>query len=108
MTEIQLAEALARVAHARQRDKAGRPYIEHVARVVAEVEGDDAKVVAWLHDVVEDCPWFTDHQDDMLREIGFKEANVQRVLRLTRGWAISKRPEDYSHYIDDVAPTVLL
>ncbi|WP_267473061.1 HD domain-containing protein [Stenotrophomonas rhizophila] len=50
---------MARRAHASQRDKAGRPYIGHVARVAARVEGDaDAQAVAWLHDVVEDCPEF--------------------------------------------------
>lgn len=35
---------------------AGRPYIEHVERVVAQVQTDDEKAVAWLHDVLEDTP----------------------------------------------------
>ncbi|MEA4922122.1 MAG: GTP pyrophosphokinase [Eubacteriaceae bacterium] len=36
-------------------DKAGRPYIEHVARVADGVKGNkDAETAAWLHDVVED------------------------------------------------------
>lgn len=51
------ARWLAQEAHAGQVDKAGRPYIEHVARVAAAVEGDaKAEAVAWLHDVLEDCP----------------------------------------------------
>lgn len=51
------AWSLALKAHAGQVDKAGRPYIEHVARVALAVEGDDeAEAVAWLHDVLEDCP----------------------------------------------------
>ena len=34
-------------------------HIGHVARVAAAVCGDDdAEVVAWLHDVAEDCPAF--------------------------------------------------
>ncbi|WP_425097957.1 HD domain-containing protein [Tropicibacter sp. S64] len=49
---------LALTAHAGQVDKAGAPYIGHVARVAARVpEGphaDTARVVALLHDVVED------------------------------------------------------
>lgn len=58
------AEALARHAHASQIDKAGHPYIGHVARVVARVRGDtDAEAVAWLHDVVEDCPGFAAEVD---------------------------------------------
>lgn len=58
------AEALARRAHASQTDKAGQPYIGHVARVAAGVRGDaDAEAVAWLHDVVEDCPGFAAEVD---------------------------------------------
>ncbi|MGW5615381.1 HD domain-containing protein [Streptomyces sp. NPDC003877] len=51
-------EATARAAHAGQRDKAGRPYEEHL-RAVAEgvrARGGDAEQIAaaWLHDAVED------------------------------------------------------
>lgn len=53
---VKRAKDLAYRAHEGQVDKAGRPYIEHVARVAAAV-GDDplAEAVAWLHDVSEDC-----------------------------------------------------
>ncbi|CAH0228545.1 phosphohydrolase [Stenotrophomonas indicatrix] len=55
------ARTLAMEAHAGQVDKAGHPYIGHVGRVAAAVRGDDeAEVVAWLHDVVEDCPAFAE------------------------------------------------
>ena len=54
-SQSQLAEAIARAAHAGQTDRAGRPYIEHVERVAAGVEPADA-AVAWLHDVLEDTP----------------------------------------------------
>lgn len=55
---VQLARDLAHRAHAGQVDKAGRPYIEHVARVAAAVSDDpEAEAVAWLHDVIEDQPW---------------------------------------------------
>jgi (p)ppGpp synthase/HD superfamily hydrolase len=54
-SELQLAERIARKAHAGQMDTVtGADYITHVERVVALVEGDEAKAVAWLHDVVED------------------------------------------------------
>jgi (p)ppGpp synthase/HD superfamily hydrolase len=56
---VERAKALAYRAHAGQVDKAGRPYIEHVARVAAAVDNDsEAEAVAWLHDVMEDCPKF--------------------------------------------------
>ncbi len=38
--------------HAGQRDRAGEPLIEHVARVAASVP-PDTRSVAWLHDVLE-------------------------------------------------------
>lgn len=57
MNWLQHARDIARRAHADQVDKAGRPYIEHVARVAAAVSDDpEAEAVAWLHDVVEDAP----------------------------------------------------
>lgn len=53
---IDRARRLACEAHAGQRDKAGEAYILHVARVAEAVRGhQDAEVVAWLHDVMEDC-----------------------------------------------------
>lgn len=54
--ELFAAEKLARLAHKDQTDKQGKPYIEHVERVVARLDDPEAKVVAWLHDVVEDTP----------------------------------------------------
>lgn len=51
-------EAIARKAHAGQRDKAGRPYTEHLAAVAEGVRlrgGSDEQIsAAWLHDAVED------------------------------------------------------
>lgn len=53
---VSRAKALAHRAHAGQVDKAGLPYIEHVARVAAAVSDDtEAEAVAWLHDLHEDC-----------------------------------------------------
>ncbi|MFI6651976.1 HD domain-containing protein [Streptomyces sp. NPDC050529] len=55
LTEV---EAIAREAHAAQRDKAGRPYGEHLAAVAGGVRargGSDEQIAAaWLHDAVED------------------------------------------------------
>ncbi len=57
MDWVARARTLALEAHAGQVDKAGHPYIGHVGRVAAAVRGDDeAEAVAWLHDVIEDCP----------------------------------------------------
>ncbi|MEU1472181.1 HD domain-containing protein [Streptomyces sp. NPDC005761] len=59
-TQLTLAEveAIAREAHATQRDKAGKPYGEHLAAVAEGVRargGSDEQIAAaWLHDAVED------------------------------------------------------
>jgi hypothetical protein len=61
------AEAIARSAHEGQLDDSGIPVIEHVAAVAAAVP-EDCKVIAWLHDVVEDCGqeyWDKACQSDM-------------------------------------------
>jgi (p)ppGpp synthase/HD superfamily hydrolase len=51
-------EAVARAAHSAQKDKAGRPYAEHLAAVAEGVRarggGDELVAAAWLHDSVED------------------------------------------------------
>ncbi|WP_405799424.1 HD domain-containing protein [Streptomyces sp. NBC_01506] len=60
MTYLSLAEVelIAREAHATQRDKAGRPYVEHLQAVADGVRtrgGSDEQIAAaWLHDSVED------------------------------------------------------
>lgn len=48
------AVAIAEQQHAGQVDKAGRPYIEHPRRVMRAMATDAERIVAILHDVVED------------------------------------------------------
>jgi (p)ppGpp synthase/HD superfamily hydrolase len=70
MDIVAQAKELAYRAHAGQVDKAGRPYIEHVARVAARVADDpEAEAVAWLHDVLEDCPR---HSGEVLPMFGYQ------------------------------------
>jgi (p)ppGpp synthase/HD superfamily hydrolase len=78
---VAVAEAIARDAHAAQVDKAGNPYIGHVARVAARVAGaDDAVATAWLHDVIED----TNFTAEELRTRGIPDMVVDAVVLLTR------------------------
>lgn len=78
---------IATEAHAGQVDKGGAPYITHPMRVSAAVEGEDAKIVGLLHDVVEDGPGWTLGQ---LRREGFSDAVVEAVDALTH-----RKGEDY-------------
>lgn len=93
---LKRALEIAHEAHAGQVDKAGRPYIEHVLRVVNAVEGEDAKVVAALHDVLEDCPKWTGRR---LLDEGFDKELVDTVVDLTRlpGMSYDAYITAYSH-----------
>lgn len=65
MKMVRAAYNFAAVAHKDQKRKTGEPYIIHpiaVARIVAEEMGLGANPVmaAFLHDVIEDCPYTID------------------------------------------------
>jgi GTP diphosphokinase / guanosine-3',5'-bis(diphosphate) 3'-diphosphatase len=52
--KLEQAIQLATHLHAGQVDKAGKPYIEHPLRVMASVTEETEKIVAVLHDTLED------------------------------------------------------
>jgi (p)ppGpp synthase/HD superfamily hydrolase len=54
MSTLERAIAIAAAAHAGQVDKAGAPYILHPLRVMLSCMTIDERIVAVLHDVVED------------------------------------------------------
>jgi (p)ppGpp synthase/HD superfamily hydrolase len=92
---LKLAIEIAAKAHAGQYDKQEQPYIQHPIAVMWAVEafGDEAKMVAVLHDVVED----TSVTLDDLRQQGIPEVVVVAVD------AISKRKgESYETYLSRV------
>lgn len=68
-------------AHEGQLDKLGRPYFEHCQRVAASMIGEQAKAVAYLHDVVEKGRNWT---LDRLQEEGFAPPIIAAVDALTR------------------------
>lgn len=63
--DVAKAKALAAMVHAGAKDKAGDPYIHHPERVASRLEKPEEKVVAWLHDVVEDTDTTVDDIADM-------------------------------------------
>jgi hypothetical protein len=54
MANLEAAIRIAAAAHDGQKDKQGLPYILHPLRVMLDVSGEQAQIVAVLHDVVED------------------------------------------------------
>ena len=98
-TKLEQALQIAEVAHKGQLDKAGKPYMDHVRRVVElATDGDDADVpvVAALHDVVEDSNWGL---DDLA---GFGPRVVAGIDAVTR-----RDDETYSEFIARAAKNEL-
>ena len=99
MPTIGDAIKLAVDAHERQMDKGGQPYILHPLRLMLAVNSESARIVALLHDVVEDNPTFT---LEKLRLAGYPQDVLDALDCLT------KRPgEHYSDFIDRIKPNVL-
>jgi (p)ppGpp synthase/HD superfamily hydrolase len=90
MPSLEDAIILAASAHRGQRDKAGRPYILHPLRMMLRLQTDEERLVAVLHDVVED----SDVTLDDLRRQGYGERIVAAVDRLTR-----REGESYDDFV---------
>ena len=90
--EVAAAFHVAYHAHQGQKRWDGTPYIEHPISVCKSVEGTDAKIVALLHDVVED----TDLTLDDLSQFG--EEIVGAIEAITK-----RDGEKYVEYLNRVA-----
>ncbi|MFF7211783.1 HD domain-containing protein [Streptomyces sp. NPDC008238] len=113
---LEQIEGIARKAHAQQKDKSGRPYVEHVQAVVAGVRergGSEEQIAAaWLHDTIEDeklsWGWLAsaelpqhvkDLVDAMTKRPGESdEAYTQRILAVSGARLIKEA--DLAHNAD--------
>ena len=86
MSSLERAIAIAAQAHAGQIDKAGEPYILHPLRLMLAMQTDHERIVAVLHDVVEDSGITL----DALRAEGFAEEAVVAIDALTKREGESK------------------
>ena len=90
---INVAKNIATEVHAGQMDKGGEAYILHPMTVASKVESDDEKIVAWLHDTVEDSRiTLTD-----LKESGFSKEVINAVDAITK-----KQGQSYDEYINNL------
>jgi hypothetical protein len=80
MSTLERAIALAAEAHTGQKDKAGKPYILHPLRVMLAQQSDDARIVAVLHDTVED----TGLTISALSKEGFPARILDAILSVSR------------------------
>lgn len=74
-------------------DKGGMPYLLHIIYVYRHVNTMEEKVIALLHDIIEDKKV---SEKDLI-EIGFPEKIVNDVKVLTR-----VKPIDYKDYINNI------
>lgn len=80
MSTLEKAIELAAKAHAGQKDKHGEPYILHPLRVMLRMKTEEERIVAVLHDVIED----TEVDESELYRWGFSDAIIDAVSLLTR------------------------
>lgn len=89
------AIALAVDAHKGQKDKVGQPYIVYPLRVMSRCDTEVERIVAILHDVVED----TDYSMKDLRDRGFSEEVLAALKCVTK-----REGESYAKFIERAAP----
>jgi len=80
MSLLEKAIGIAVTAHRGQTDKSGAPYILHPLRVMGRVDNDTDRIVAILHDVLED----TKITADDLRREGFSEEILDALAHMTK------------------------
>ena len=87
------AIVLATDLHREQVDKVGEPYILHPIRVMLSMSTPHERMVAVLHDVVEDC----DITSEELHVMGFPFVVVNAVDAMSK-----RKGESYEEYMDRV------
>lgn len=90
LSTLERAIEIAAIAHARQVDKGGSPYILHPLRVMMTLKTLEERIVAVLHDVVEDSDWTFDR----LRAEGFSDDVLDAIDAVTR-----RAGESYEEFV---------
>jgi (p)ppGpp synthase/HD superfamily hydrolase len=98
MADLDDALRVAAMAHARQKDRYGAPFLLHPIRVMLRLAGEKERIAALLHDVVERTPWTL---ADLRRE-GFSGEVITAVDLLTK-----REGEAYLDYISRMRPNPL-
>ena len=94
MPDLERALQIAVKAHAGAKDKGGGAYIFHPIRVMMRCRTEEAKIVALLHDVVED----TDVTFDDLIAEGFSESVIAALRLVTHA-----EKDSYDAYVEKIA-----
>ncbi|MFC2164366.1 GTP pyrophosphokinase [Acidobacteriota bacterium] len=98
MADLEKAILIAIKAHSGQKDRYGQPYILHPLRVMMSVNSEEEKIVAILHDVVED----SDLTLEDLKKEGFSDDVVRAVDCLTK-----REGEPYDAHVERARQNLL-
>jgi hypothetical protein len=90
MSTIERAVVIAAEAHIGQIDKAGAPYLLHPLRLMFQTETTEDRIVAVLHEVVEDSDWSLER----LRREGFSQVIIEAVDSVIR-----RHDETYEEFV---------
>ena len=92
---IELAQFICLLAHIKQEDKNGQPYWKHPYAVADMVQTKNEKIVAYLHDTIEDSTFINLEQMHTLN--WFDQSIIEALDAITR-----KDNETYFEYIQRV------
>ena len=81
------------IKHWKQKDRAGKRYIWHPIRVMLNVKGYNEKIVALLHDIVED----TEVTVPDLKNLKFSKEVIEAVDVITK-----KKDQEYFSYLKSI------
>ncbi|WP_038343912.1 HD domain-containing protein [Acinetobacter sp. A47] len=104
MATLEQAIALAAERHTGQVDKANIPYILHLLRIMLQVQESDHKIVAVLHDILED----TATTIDELYAADFQPDIVKAIVALTKQKGASRVQAAQSTVLNPIARVVKL
>jgi GTP pyrophosphokinase len=96
MNNLEVAIEMALDAHKGDTDKAGKTYIRHPLRLMEQMDTDEERIVAVLHDVVEDSEY---QLKDIEQNFGKKISDAVDVL--------TKPDNANSDYLDEYIPAVV-
>jgi (p)ppGpp synthase/HD superfamily hydrolase len=94
VSNLDTAIAISSRAHASQIDKAGQPYILHPLRIMFKFQSEHERIVAVLHDVIED----SEISLDDLKRLGFSTTIIEAIDCLTK-----RNGETYEEFISRVS-----
>ena len=92
---LEKAISIASLAHEGQLDKGGEPYILHPLRVMMKLKDYDLRIIAVLHDVIEDCGLTLDDLVSIY-SVPFELARIVDILS-------RKDNESYDEYIERIS-----